>query len=409
MTDQTEAGPQGQPNLPRVKLRPRKAQPFFGRHPWVRDSGIDKVQGKVEEGDAVALVNDKDRFIAYGLINPKSHLRVRLYSWDEETPLDDTFWQTRLERAITMRRKLGLVREDTGCRLVYSEADGLSGLIVDYFAGHLVVQVTSLGIYRRIESLLAILTDLVHPHSISVRGEAGILKLEGLEIEPGTVRGSLPDQPLEIVENGLRYEVDLSAGQKTGFYLDQRDNRRVAAMYVPRQSKVLDVFCYSGGFGMNIAKHAQPAHVLGVDGSGPAIAAATRNAERNSLTNIAFEKVDCFDFLKARSQAGDVYDAIILDPPKFTKSRRTIDEALRAYFHINRQAVQLLRPGGILVTCSCSGNVSRDEFLMMLLGVSQKTGKDLRILEQRGAAPDHPVSVTCQESEYLKCFVASVG
>ncbi|WDI43154.1 class I SAM-dependent rRNA methyltransferase [Bremerella sp. P1] len=396
-------------SIPIVKLRPRKAQPFFGRHPWVRDSGIDKVIGKVQDGDVVQLHSDKDRFIAYGLINRNSHLRVRLYSWDQQQPLEDAFWRSRLERAILMRRELGLLQDNAGCRLVYSEADGLSGLIVENFAGHLMIQVTSLGMFRRIESIAAILTDLLQPKSISLRGEAGILKLEGLEVEPQLLSGELPSEAIEIVENDLRYEVDLTEGQKTGFYLDQRDNRRVAASYLPPSAKVLDMFCYSGGFAMNAAKHGGAASVQGVDGSGPAISAAQRNAERNQLSNVSFEKADCFDYLKARVDAGDKYDAIILDPPKFTKSRRTIDEALRAYFHINRHATQLLRPGGILVTCSCSGNVNREEFLMMLLGVSQKTGRDLRLLEQRGAAPDHPVSATCLENEYLKCFIASVG
>ena len=404
-----ESGEPTATSIPKVKLRPRKAQPFFGRHPWVRDSGIERVEGHVEDGDMVQLISDKDRFIAYGLINRQSHLRVRLYSWDEAAALDDNFWRARLVRAIQMRRDLGLVGDDTGCRLVYSEADGLSGLVVEHFAGHLMIQVTSLGMYRRLDNIVAILTDLLQPKSISLRGEAGILKLEGLEIEPRLLSGELPSEPIVIVENDLRYQVDLSEGQKTGFYLDQRDNRRVAASYLPPQAKVLDMFCYSGGFALNAARHGKAASVHGVDGSGPAISAAQRHAAGNQLANVSFEKADCFDYLKGRVDAGDQYDAIILDPPKFTKTRRTIDEALRAYFHINRNAVQLLRPGGILVTCSCSGNVSREEFLMMLLGVAQKSGRDLRLLEQRGAAPDHPVSATCLESEYLKCFIISVS
>ncbi|MBI1247567.1 methyltransferase domain-containing protein [bacterium] len=404
-----ESGDPNVASIPKVKLRPRKAQPFFGRHPWVRDSGVERVEGHVEDGDMVQLVSDKDRFIAYGLINRQSHLRVRLYSWDEGAALDDSFWRARLERAILMRRELGLVGDDTGCRLVYSEADGLSGLVVENFAGHLMIQITSLGMYRRLDSIVAILTDLLQPKSISLRGEAGILKLEGLEIESQLLSGELPSDPIVIVENELRYQVDLSEGQKTGFYLDQRDNRRVAASYLPPRAKVLDMFCYSGGFALNAARHGKAASVHGVDGSGPAVSAAQRHAAGNQLANVSFEKADCFDYLKARVDAGDQYDAIILDPPKFTKSRRTIDEALRAYFHINRNAVQLLRPGGILVTCSCSGNVSREEFLMMLLGVAQKSGRDLRLLEQRGAAPDHPVNATCLESEYLKCFIISVS
>jgi len=396
------------PSVAKVRLKPRKSQPFFGRHPWVRDGGIDAIEGSVSDGDLVQLVSDKDKFIAYGLYNSKSRLRVRLYSWNANLPLDKLFWKAKIQTAIQLRRDLKLLDKDSGCRLVYSEADGISGLIVEYFAGHLVMQVTSLAIYSRLEMFVAIFQELLEPKSISVRGEAGVQKAEGLIVEPKVLHGEVPEEPIHLIENDLKYEVALADGQKTGFYLDQRDNRRVAARYLPEGARVLDMFCYSGGFALNAAKHASISSVVGVDGSGPAISAAQRNAELNGLTNVGFEKADCFDYLKARVDANDSYDAIVLDPPKFTKTRRTIDEALRAYFHINRHATMLLRPGGTLVTCSCSGNVSRDEFQMMLLGVAQKTGRELRLLEVRGAAPDHPVSTTCMENEYLKCFICSV-
>jgi len=394
--------------MPQVKLKPRKSQPFFGRHPWVRASGIDQISGNPADGDVVQLLSDKDRFIAYGLYNGQSQLRVRLYSWDANTPLDRAFWKNQLESAVQMRRGLGLLQEDSACRLVYSEADGLSGLVVEYFAGHAVIQPTSLGIHARLGEIVAALNELLPLKSVSVRGEGGVLKAEGLQVEPGLLSGELPTGPIEIVENDLRYQVELTEGQKTGFYLDQRDNRRVAARYLSPDSSVLDMFCYCGGFSLNAAKHGSAKRVVGVDGSGPAISAAQHHAEINQLANVEFEKADCFDYLKQKVDTGEQWDAVILDPPKFTKTRRTIDEALRAYFHINRNAVKLLRPGGLLVTCSCSGNVSRDEFLMMLLGVAQKSGRELQILEQRGAAADHPVSATCLENEYLKCFVCRV-
>jgi len=396
-------------SIAKVRLKPRKSQPFFGRHPWVRDTGIDKIEGHVADGDIVQLMSDKDKFIAYGLYNSQSRIRVRLYSWNHQLPLDKLFWKAKIQAAIQMRRDLGLLGEQSGCRVVYSEADGLSGLIVEWFAGHLVLQVTSLAMHARLDMLVSILRELLEPKSISVRGEAGVQKAEGLIVDPKTLDGEISEEPIELIENDLAYEVALGDGQKTGFYLDQRNNRRAAASYMPAGGRVLDMFCYSGGFGLNAAKHAKVASVLGVDGSGPAISAAQRNAQRNNLINIGFEKADCFDYLKSQVDAHGSYDAVILDPPKFTKTRRTIDEALRAYFHINRHATMLLRPGGILVTCSCSGNVSRDEFQMMLLGVAQKTSRDLRFLEVRGAAPDHPVSATCMESEYLKCFICSVG
>jgi len=401
-------GPAASSAIPRVKLKPRKSQPFFGRHPWVRASGIDRIDGTPADGDIVQLISDKDRFIAYGLYNSQSQLRVRLYSWDADAPLNQAFWKNQLATAVQMRRELGLLGDQSACRLVYSEADGISGLVIEYFAGHAVLQPTSLGIHARLGQIVEALKELLPLKSVSLRGEGGVLKAEGLQVEPGLLSGEFPAGPIEIIENDLRYHVDLTEGQKTGFYLDQRDNRLTAAKYLSGDASVLDMFCYSGGFSLNAAKHGAAKKVLGVDGSGPAISAAQHHAEINQLSNIEFEKADCFDYMKQRVDANDQWDAVILDPPKFTKTRRTIDEALRAYFHINRNAVKLLRPGGLLVTCSCSGNVNRDEFLMMLLGVAQKSGRDLQILEQRGAAPDHPVSATCLENEYLKCFVCRV-
>lgn len=389
-----------------VVLKPRKAQPFFGRHPWVRAGGVDTVAPHLKDGDEVQLLSDRGRFIAHGLLNSQSHLRVRLYSWDESRPLNRNFWSERIARAIDLRKQLGLFTADGGCRLIYSEADGLSGLIVEYYAGHLVMQVTSLAILNRVDMLAEILQQQLEPQSISLRGEAGMVKAEGIQIDPRILHGELPAEPIILRENDLEYEVQLEVGQKTGFYLDQRDNRLAAAKYMNGR-RVLDMFCYSGGFGLNAMRHGQAQSVLGVDGSGPAIEAARSNAARNNLL-AQYAKSDCFDYLKQQVDADARYDAVILDPPKFTKTKRNIDEALKAYFHINRHAAQLLNPGGILVTCSCSGNVSREEFQMMLLAVAQKTGRDIRILESRGAAPDHPVGVTCMENDYLKCFICQV-
>jgi 23S rRNA (cytosine1962-C5)-methyltransferase len=205
----------------------------------------------------------------------------------------------------------------------------------------------------------------------------------------------------------LKYGVELGAGQKTGFYLDQRENRKVAAGYM-RGARVLDLFCYSGGFSLAASALGGASEVLGIDSSQTAVALARANAALNSISNVHFEAGDCFDALDALTSQRRRFDAVILDPPKFTRSRRSVDEALRAYHRINQLAVDLLTPGGILVTCSCSGSVTREDLLYVLAGVAQQTGRDVQVLEQRGAAQDHPVSATCLESEYLKCCICRV-
>jgi 23S rRNA (cytosine1962-C5)-methyltransferase len=210
-----------------------------------------------------------------------------------------------------------------------------------------------------------------------------------------------------IRDHGLGFGVDLAEGQKTGFYLDQRENRAVAAGYL-RGRRVLDMFCYTGGFGLAAAAGGAR-EVLGVDASRRAVAQAQANAERNGLANVRFETGEAFETLSSLAAAGQRFGGVVLDPPKFARSRAAVDDALRAYHRLNRLAVDLIEPGGILVSCSCSGHVTREDFFMMLLSVAQQSGRDVQVLEQRGAAPDHPVAVTCSETEYLKCFVCRVG
>lgn len=394
--------------VPKAVLLPRKAQPLYGRHPWALHSAFDHIDTAAVDGDVVQLVGDHGRFVAYGVVNRKSRIHVRLYSWDVEQPLDDNFWKQKIAAAIDGRRQLGLFDENAGCRLIYSEADGLSGLIVDYFAGHVVLQVNALAMERRLDVIVAALNEQISPKSITLRGEAGVIKAEGVTIEPRVLQGEVPSEPIFIQENGIEFELDLSTGQKTGFYLDQRENRLAAAKYFSGR-RVLDMFCYTGGFALAAAKLGNASEVIGIDGSDKAIDLARRNAERNGITNVRFESADAFDHLKALVDAGEKFDAVILDPPKFTKTRRNINEALKAYYHINRQAVNLLNPGGILVTCSCSGNISRDDFQMTLLGVAQKSGRDIQLLEQRSASIDHPTLLTCPETQYLKCFICRVN
>jgi 23S rRNA (cytosine1962-C5)-methyltransferase len=437
----------------RVILKPRKALPFYGRHPWVLDSAVDRIERAAEhdeqslDGQVVELVNDKGRFIARGLFNSHSRICVRLYTWQAEEALDEAFFRAKLQSAIELRRQIGYEpppdadgRSETATRLVFSEADHFSGLIVDRYGDYLVVQPTALGIALRLDEFVASLQEALRPRGIVLKLDPATVALEGMssddersfagvrrggepqprlrETQPpsatsqfpyadGHAWGDLPEGPLQIREHGLIYEVDLHGGQKTGFYLDQRENRLAGSRYM-RGRRVLDMFCYTGGFGLTAAALGGASEVLGIDGSKRAIAQAQRNAEINGLQNVQFEYGDAFKTLDRLIEQGEKFDAVILDPPKFARGRGGANQALMAYHRLNKAAVALLQRGGILLTCSCTGGVSREDFLLMLSGVAQKSGRDIRVIEQRGAAADHPVSATCLETEYLKCMICEI-
>lgn len=394
-------------NVIQVILKPRKVRPFYARHPWVLDSAIDRIDGQPADGDVVDLLSDKGKFVARGIFNSRSRIRVRLYTWDHSEELDDAFWRRRLESALAFRSQLGLDDRRGAARLVFSEGDGLSGLVVDRYGDYLAIQATALAMAVRLPQIVPMLVELVQPKGIMLRTERGMTKAEGIELRDGPYWGQMPDGPLVIVDQGLQYEIDLAEGQKTGFYVDQRENRVVAASYMGGR-RVLDMFCYSGGFSMAASAHGHARDVLGVDTSQRAVDLATANAARNGLENVRFQSGDGFKTMEALIEAGERFGGVVLDPPKFTRNRQSADEALRAYHWLNRLGVGLVEPGGILVTCSCSGSVTREDFLYMLVGVAQHTGRNIQILEQRGAAPDHPVSACCLESEYLKCFICRV-
>lgn len=371
------------------------------------DSAIEQVEGSPADGEVVDLVSDKGKFIARGVFNSQSRIRVRLFTWRATEALDDAFWQERLKTAVQLRSVLGYDDPKGAARLVFSEGDRLSGLIVDRYADFLVVQITSKAMAVRLPLLIDILADLVQPRGIMVRTDQAVSRAEGLDVAERFVWGRAPEGPVVITDQGVRYYVDLNEGQKTGFYLDQRENRRAAARYMQGRS-VLDVFCYTGGFSLAASALGGAREVLGIDSSRKALELAQANAQLNGLTNVQFEAADSFQWLEARVSAGQQYGGVVLDPPKFAGSRRSVEEALRAYHWVNRLGVELLEPGGILVTCSCSGHVTPEDFLEMLLGVGQQTGRDLQLLEVRGASPDHPVMITCPESEYLKCVICRV-
>ncbi|MGI9447050.1 MAG: class I SAM-dependent rRNA methyltransferase [Pirellulales bacterium] len=391
-----------------VFIKPKRARPFFGRHPWVLDSAILRVDGNPDSGAVVDVVTHDGNFIARGLWNASSRIRVRLYSFTQDQALDQLFWNARIENAVALRQQLNLFSKKTGCRLINSEGDNLSGVIVDQYGPYLAVQVTALAMAERLDMICDSLERIVQPKGILLRGaERGLGKLEGLHLPDRLLRGEPPDGPIFVEEHGLRFGVDLTEGQKTGYYLDQRENRQAAAVYAGGR-RVLDMFCYSGGFGVASAVSGNASSVLSVDSSIKAISLARANAELNNATTMTVEQADAFEKLASLDEENAKFGMVVLDPPKFARSRASASDALRAYHRINRLGVDLLEPGGVLVTCSCSGAITRDDFLMMLSAVAQRSGRTLQLLEYRGAAPDHPVNLHCLEGEYLKCVIARV-
>lgn len=396
-------------SLPQVHLKPRRALPFFSHHPWVFAGAIRRVEGAPAPGDEVVLRADDGKFVARGLFNPDSNIRVRLYSWNPDVAIDEALLSERLDRAIALRDKLFASSSGPrACRLVYSEGDGLSGLTIDQYGEHLLVQWTSRALAARQNVILDLLNKKLQPTGIWVRTERGIGELEGLELVDGLAAGTAPPRPLFIHDGGLQFGVDVVEGQKTGFYFDQRDNRVAAARYASN-GDVLDICCYSGGFSIAAAKLGGATSVLGIDSSEPALEMARRNAELNGVDDrVRFEAADQFDALEDLRESGQQFDLVVLDPPKMARTRGGLQRAARGYVRLNKAAMAVVKPGGVLTTCSCSGLISRSDFEEIVAKAALEAGRTVQILESRIQAPDHPVNIHCLESLYLKCLICRV-
>ncbi len=391
----------------RIILRPRRVRPFFGRHPWVYAGAIAEVIGQPVDGEVVDLYSHAGNFVARGLYNSRSKIRVRLYAWSADVPLDRAFFQQRLEAALRLRREvLDCAGPGRACRLIFSEGDGLSGLTVDQYDRWLVVQFTALGIAQRHELLVQLLVEQIHPEGIYLRTERGIGQLEGLELRDSLLWGQVPAEPVLVEEEGIRFLVHLREGQKTGFYLDQRANRRAVARFAAGR-RVLDAFCYTGGFGLHAARAGARA-VLGVDGSAAALELARKNALLNGFEAMSFVREDVFSHLQTLEQAGERFGLIVLDPPKFARARNAVEEALRGYRRLQTLALRLLESDAILVTCCCSGLITVVMLEDLLAQLAVEEHREIQILQRRGQAADHPVSVTCPETNYLKCLISRV-
>jgi 23S rRNA (cytosine1962-C5)-methyltransferase len=388
-----------------VFLAPGKERPLQQRHPWIFSGAVGRVQGYVGRGDAVEVCDARGDWLARGTWSSGSQIRVRLFTWDADEAIDAGLIRARLERAIDGRRRLGLMEPAGACRLVYGEADGLPGLVVDRYGAYLTIQFLTQGMAARADMVVELLVELLHPRGIFERGDAEVREKEGLPREDEVRWGAEPDAPIPIIEGPRRLLVDLRGGQKTGAYLDQARNRDRVAAYCG-DAEVLDCFCYTGGFA--IAASATARHVTAIDSSAAALATLEAQRALNEGAPIEAIEADVFKMLRQYRHEGRMFDVVILDPPKFAHSHGQIERATRGYKDINLIAMQILRPGGILATFSCSGLVSADLFQKVVFGAAVDARRDVQVIERLAQAPDHPVLLTFPESDYLKGLICRV-
>ena len=401
---------------PRASITAKGEAALLRGHPWVYGAEITALEGAYENGDLVDVVSRKGSYLGTGLINDHSKIRVRLLSRNANDRFDEAFWERRLRYAWEYRKTVMGPVDIRCCRLVFGEADGLPGLTVDRFENVLVAQVLSLGMETRKELLFSLLVKILREDGETINGvyernDVAIRELEGLTQGKGWF--PLPGEAApsftatDIVENGIRYTVDFENGQKTGFFLDQKYNR-LAVAKLARGKTVLDCFTHTGSFALNAARGGAK-HVTAVDVSEFAVRCAVENARLNGLDGVMeCRAANVFDLLPELEKGPKVYDFIILDPPAFTKSRKTIESAMTGYKEINYRAMKLLPRGGYLATCSCSHFASTERFIAMLRSAAKDAGVQLRQIEQRQQACDHPILWGVDETDYLKFFLFQV-
>jgi 23S rRNA (cytosine1962-C5)-methyltransferase len=394
-----------------LHLKKGREKPVVNHHPWIFSGAIQQVTGRPQPGDLVDVFSAGETWLARGYYNPHSAIRCRLLSWDTETIIDDEFWAAMLERAITGRAALDLEPETNAYRLVNGEADGLPGLIVDQYAGYLVVQCATLGIDRRKELLFSLLGDRLHPAGIIERSDVAVREKEGLTQVTGLRHGTAPPEPVPVRENGHNFRVFPLEGQKTGFYLDQRDNRALVGQdrFVAGKT-VLNTFSYTGAFAVYAAAGGAQA-ITNVDSATGLLTEAQQNMVANDFTGREADEYingDAFQVLRHYRDTGRTFDVVILDPPKFAHSKRDVNRACRGYKDLNWLAMRLLRPGGLLATFSCSGLVSADLFQKVVFSAAVDAGRDAQILYTLGQGPDHPTLLTFPESAYLKGLLCRI-
>ncbi len=384
-----------------IYLRRGREQRVLGGHPWVFRSDIEREDGAAD-GLPVRVLSSAGRFLAMAVYNPRSQISLRILSRRDE-PIDGAFIRGRVRRALDYRRRFA---DLNSCRLIFAESDGLPAVIADKFGDVIVLQILCLGMERFKGDIVDALAQELSPRGIYERNDVPVRELEGLSQQTGLLFGEVPDR-VEMQENGVRFLVDVKEGQKTGFFLDQKENRAAIAPFVSGM-RVLDCFTHTGSFALHAA-HYGAAEVTGVDISEHACACALENARLNGVEDrVRFECANAFDFLRAHQTAKEQYDVVILDPPAFTKTRSAVEGALRGYKEINLRGMKLTRDGGFFITCSCSQHVTPDLFRGMLKEAQKDARVQLRQIEWRTQGRDHPILLASPETQYLKCGIFQV-
>jgi 23S rRNA (cytosine1962-C5)-methyltransferase len=401
---------------PTLILKAGREKSLQRRHPWIFSGAVESIDGAPASGDTVPVRDSEGNFLAWAAYNADSQITARVWSWDENEIINADFFRKRITNALAMRSAImhplgecwGGGIPGNGIRIIHAESDGLPGLIVDQYGAVIVIQLGSAGPERWRETLADILQELCSPVCIYERSDSDGRELEGLPPRSGVLRGALPDL-VEVTEHGLRFAVDVAAGQKTGFYLDQRDNRALTGT-LAQDKDVLNCFCYTGGFSL-YALRGGAKSVLSIDSSREALQIAQHNVEINGLdtSRADWQCADVFEALRKLRDQNRKFDLIILDPPKFAPTAAFAEKAARAYKDINLLGFKLLRPGGLLFTYSCSGGISDDLFQKIIAGAALDAGVDAQIVKKLHAAADHPVLLSFPEGAYLKGLVLRVG
>ena len=387
-------------------LKPGREKSLKRRHPWIFSGAVAKLEGAAQAGDTIEVRSHAGELLALAAYSPHSQIRARTWSWGV-CDIDATFFAKCVEDAALARAALSIDRVSDALRLVHAEADGLPGVVADRYGDTVVVQLLSAGADRWRDAIADALCALPGIARVWERSDADARELEGLEPRSGLLRGKpLPGAPV-IVEHGLKFKVEIDAGHKTGFYLDQRDNRLLLRTLAAGKD-VLDCFSYTGGFAIN-ALHGGAQSVMAIDSSGLALEMARANSQLNGVDGVEWVEGDVFQMLRRLRDQGRTFDLIVLDPPKFAQTAAHAEKAASAYKDINLFAFKMLRPGGFLMTFSCSGGVSADLFQKIVAGAALDAGVDARIEAWLHAAPDHPVALNFPESEYLKGLLCRVS
>jgi 23S rRNA (cytosine1962-C5)-methyltransferase len=380
---------------PTVTVSARGAQRLEDGHLWIYRADVRDAAASA--GDTVRVLDGRGRPLGSALYSDRSQIALRLLVRGERDA-GSALWRARLEQAIAFRARLGL--DATAYRLVHGEADLLPSLIVDRYGDYLAVQTLSQGTDRRLPEIVALLVELLRPRGVIARNDPKVRRLEGLEQRVEVVHGEVPER-VTVTEAGVVYEADLRQGQKTGLFLDQRENREAAVHYAG--GRLLDVFSYHGGFALALARRCD--EVIAIESSEPACAQARANAARNGVANLEVRAVNAFDELRELDRADERFDTIVLDPPAFAKNRAALSQAIKGYKEINLRALKLLRPGGVLVTCTCSHHVDEATFGEVVFGAALDAGAQVTLVEKRMQGRDHPVLLGVPETYYLKCLV----